>query len=83
MKQEIEYKLDVPLESSEYELFFAACLLASGMKYHPGPWREFTRRFTYYDTQTLDFYRNGWTARMVEGFDPKKSPGTYRYDLKI
>jgi len=83
MEQEIETKFDVPSEVSEKELLPKLEKIIEEQKYLCVSRTQETRHFQYYDTPDLDLYQRGETLRKVSGFNPKKHPALFRYDLKI
>jgi len=83
MKREIEKKFDVPLDWNDEGFLYALqdCSVAAG--YEIDKPEILNRRFTYYDTSSLDLHKMNGTFRLVEGFDSLKYAGSHRYDLKV
>ena len=83
MEREIEKKYDVPVHFEVEGFLYALkdCIVAAG--YEIDKPEALSRRFTYYDTPSLSLYHADGTFRRVEGFDPARHKGRYRYDLKV
>ncbi|MDP3882023.1 MAG: hypothetical protein Q8Q31_04075 [Nanoarchaeota archaeon] len=83
MEREVEKKYDVPLEFDDEGFLYALrdCVVAAG--YEIDKPEVLSRRFTYYDTPSLSLYHADGTLRRVEGFDPARHKGKFRYDLKV
>lgn len=83
MEQEIEIKLDVPLDIGTNDILERLEKIVQDNGFMVMSPKVVERNFQYYDTSNLDIYRRGETLRRVGGFDPNKNRGTFRYDFKI
>ena len=92
-EQELEYKIDIPLDADRGRHAAGSLGWGLGNLDYDGMGKILVeedqepkhRVFTYYDTKDHRFLREGWTCRLVSGFDPDNGDGKglHRYDLKF
>ena len=83
MEQEIEIKLDVPLDIKTNDILERLEQIVKQNGFTITEPKVVGRNFQYYDTSNLDIYRRGETLRRIGGFDPNIDKGLFRYDFKI
>lgn len=86
LETEMEFKIDIPPDSDPEKII---TLIDNFLKEYKGAkiikQSDVRRKFIYFDTDSRDVQKNGWTLRCVGGFNPEKGDGknNFRYDYKI